>query len=171
MHATHRTRTLRVAVAALLLASVGAAVTPASAETRRFQRVDPRARQERLREARLQRSQGEAPPVAHLKGTLRWDSRDGLTLGGTSILVDLKTGLFPTADEDRGPIDERALDGKPATVFGRRTLRGVRASLIVVKTDESDATHLTSLLSGPRVSIPAGGDDPAAEVMLPDAPR
>jgi hypothetical protein len=171
MHATHRALTLRVAVAALMLSAGGAALTPASAATQRFQRVDARARQERLREARLQRSQGEAAPVAHLKGMLRWDSRDGLTLGGTPILGDLRTGLFPATQEAAGPIDERALDGQPATVFGRRTPQGVRASLIVVKDDRSATTDLTGLLSGSRVSAPAGGDDPSAEVMLPEAPR
>lgn len=171
MHATRRILIVSVAAAACLLSASVTLVTPARAETQRFQRVDARARQERLREARLQRTQREAAPVAHLKGTLRWDSRDGLTLGELPILVDLKTGIFPAADASRGPLDERSLDGKSATVFGRRTLHGVRASLIVLKNDRSAAMDLTSLLSGPRVTAPADGDDPSAEVFLPQAPR
>ena len=173
MDALPRSLARRARLLTLAVACVVAASTPARAESGRAQSVDRRAHEQRVRERQeqLRARAGEPAAVAYLEGVLRFDAREGLQLGDTPIALDLRTGIFPNVGEGERLLDPRALDGKQATVFGRRTLRGVRATLIVVKDPDDGLTDLTSMLSGTRDFAPAGGDDPAAGLVLTTAPR
>lgn len=88
-------------------------------------------------------SQDGGPAAVRVEGVARWDSRDGLRVGKTTVNIGPSAAVFPSSDAHSALLDPASLDGRQITVFGRRS--GSRVEAVLVITSGSETEHLRSL--------------------------
>lgn len=113
------------------------------------------------------RSGDESPPVL-AQGTLRHTTRDGLTLDGTRILLSPRAGIYPSLGDDGTDLQD--LDGVVATVFGRPTSLGLRATFVIWRPQRNLSWDVQATLRDESQLIPSAADPRVGE-FVPDAPR
>ena len=95
-------------------------------------------------------------PTQRLTGTATVDASGRVMLGKTLVLLTQQTGVFPSQSSRGSAFDARTLNGREITVYGKRTAKGVRASLVIVSNGElGERAQLTK--SDLRI---AGAPDP-----------
>jgi hypothetical protein len=160
----------RFSLVALLSLVVGATLvvssSPASAEQLRLQRASKHDRRAQIHAPELHARIIDQIEV-RLEGTIQYDPKTGLSIDDEPILIDLATCLSSERFDDFPA--PRSLDGAEVTLFGRMTHRGVRATLILDRTESSIQKAIRRPLPNPYVK--ANPDDPRAGVYLESAPR
>lgn len=105
-------------------------------------------------------------------------ARRGFVVDGQTVLFTERTSFFPSNGDVTRERNVKALRGKVATVYGRKTERGIEASLVIVAGDPTVNqldVDIDGLVDGrvedPSVyRIPSESDDSVGE-MADDAPR
>jgi hypothetical protein len=116
------------------------------------------------------------PNAVRLQGEVQ-HSRRGFTLGGQDLVFTSRTSFFPGVSDRSRALEPSSLRNRTATVYGRRTPRGVEVALMIL-TGEDPAVDtrldLDSLLDEPRpdpeqFQIPSD-EHPDFGVLTEDAP-
>ena len=107
--------------------------------------------------------------VVQLQGTLDYSSSRGLRLDGMAVLLDGSTGVFPSSST-RLPRPEM-LDDRAVTIFGYRTSRGVRATLVIVREKDHFEGGVETRVDLGRPYLKPSDSDPSVGELTGDAPQ
>jgi hypothetical protein len=132
----------------------------------RLQRADSRGTRAD-RTMREPAPSSEGTQIIRMQGTLQYDRQRGLRLDGVPVLIDRRTAL-PSASLDQLP-SGRDLDGTVVMLYGVRTTRGVRATLILSR-DESFSERTKQMITPDRAVIQPSGNDERTGVYLERSP-
>ncbi len=116
------------------------------------------------------------PNAVRLQGEVQ-HSRNGYTLGGQDLVFTSRSSFFPGVSDRSRALEPSSLRNRTATVYGRRTPRGVEVTLMILTGEDpavDDRLDLDSLLDEPRpdpeqFQIPSN-EHPGFGVLTGDAP-
>ena len=96
-------------------------------------------------------------PALRIMGTASVDAAGRVHVGKTPVLFTQGTGVFPSPSGHTGKsFDTRRLNGREVTVYGKRTAKGLSATLVIVTGGDS-IERATQVKTGLRIE---GAADP-----------